>query len=90
MYFRLMAVIFDLIKTQTSDSIPTSLFVLSDPENMGNAVEIPFFISWIKAEKYVMSFHFRLMAAIFYFRHTQTSDSIPTSLSMLPKTLLSS
>ena len=40
MYFRLMAAIFDFRRVQTSDSIPTSLFVLPDPENMGIAVGI--------------------------------------------------
>jgi len=34
MYFRLMAAIFDLRHTQTSDYIRTSLVVLPDPENM--------------------------------------------------------
>jgi len=32
-----MAAIFDLRHTQTSDSIPTSLSVLSNPKNMGIA-----------------------------------------------------
>jgi len=39
-YFQLMAAIFDLRHTQTSDSIPTSLSVLHNPKNMGIAVGI--------------------------------------------------
>jgi len=35
-----MAVIFDLLHTQTSDSIPTSLSVLPNPQNIGIAVGI--------------------------------------------------
>ena len=38
MYFRLMAAIFDFRRAQTLDSIPTRLFVLPDPENMGIAI----------------------------------------------------
>ena len=37
-----MAAIFDLQHTQTLDSIPTSFFVLLDPDNMGIAVGIVF------------------------------------------------
>ena len=33
-----MAAIFDIPRTETSDSIPTSLSVLPDPENIGLAV----------------------------------------------------
>jgi len=39
-YFRLIAAIFDLRHTQTSDSITTSLSVLPNPKNMGVAVGI--------------------------------------------------
>ena len=38
MYFRLMAAIFDFRRAQTLDSIPSSLFVLPDPENMDIAI----------------------------------------------------
>ena len=38
MYFRLMAVMFDSPVTPTSESIPTSLTVLLDLENVGIAV----------------------------------------------------
>ena len=38
--FRLMAAIFDFQHTQTSDSVPISLSVLPDPENMGIAMEL--------------------------------------------------
>ena len=50
-----MAAIFDFRQTRTSDSIPTSLSVLADPENIGLAVEI-LLISWLKAEIYIMSY----------------------------------
>ena len=43
-----MAAIFDFRRAQTLDSIPTSLFVLTDPENMGIAI-------LTKAEIYVIS-----------------------------------
>ena len=55
MHFRLMAAIFDFRNTKTSDSIPNSLFVLPDPENMGTAVENSL-LSCIEAEIYVNSF----------------------------------
>ena len=35
MYFRLMAVMFDLPVTSTSESMHTSITVLLDPENVG-------------------------------------------------------
>ena len=44
-----MAAIFDFQHTQTSDSIPTCLFVLPDPENIGILL-----LSGIEAEKYVI------------------------------------
>ena len=47
-----MAVIFDVRHTQTSYSIPTSLSVLPDPENMGVAVGISL-LSCIESEIYV-------------------------------------
>ena len=59
--------------------------MLPDPENMGGAVGIVL-LSCIEAEIYVISFYFWLMAAIFNFRHAQTSDSIPNGLSVLPDT----
>ena len=52
------------------------------PENMGIAVGNSL-LSCIRAELYV-NVYFRLTAAIFYFRHTQTSDSVTTILSVLP------
>ena len=54
MYSRLMAAIFDIRRAQTSDSIPTSLFVLPDPESMGIAFGISQ-LAWLKAEIYVIS-----------------------------------
>ena len=50
-----MAAIFDFRHTQTSDSIPFSLSVLPDPENIGNAVGIAL-LSCLKAEIYVISY----------------------------------
>ena len=44
-----MAGIFDFRHTQTSDSIPTSVSVMPDAENMGIAVEISLYI-YIYAE----------------------------------------
>ena len=41
MYFRLMAAMFDLPVTSTSESIHFSPTVLLDPENVGVAVGIP-------------------------------------------------
>jgi hypothetical protein len=78
-----MAAIFDFQHTQTSDSISTSLSVLLDPENMGIALE--FRCYHVYELRYTLfPIYFRLMAAIFDFQHTQTSDSIPASLSVLP------
>ena len=74
---------FDFRHTRTSDSIPTSLNVLPDPGNMGLAVGIAL-LSCIRAEIYVISYLLRLMAAIFDFRHTQMSNSLATSLSVVP------
>ena len=45
---------FDFRHARTSDSIPTSLSVLPDSENMGIAVGISL-LSCIEAEIYVMS-----------------------------------
>ena len=50
-----MAAIFDFQQTQTSGSILNSLFVLSDPENMGVAVGIAW-LSCTRAEIYVISY----------------------------------
>lgn len=50
-----MAAIFDLRHTQTSDSIPISLSVMPDLENMGLAVGISL-PSCIRAEIYVISY----------------------------------
>ena len=57
---------------------------LARPENMGISVGISL-LSCTEAEMYVMSYiYFWLMATIFDFKQTQTSDSIPTSFCMLP------
>ena len=65
-YFRLSAAIFDLQHTQTSDSIPTSLCVLLDPENMGVAVGIKFLGHHAYELRYTLChFYFRLSAAMF-------------------------
>ena len=50
-----MAAIFDFLHNRMSDSIPNSLSVLPDFENMGIAVEISV-LSCIEVELYVMSF----------------------------------
>ena len=52
--FRFMAVIFDFRQAQTSDSIPTSFYVLPDCENMSKSVGI-LLLSWLKAETNVIS-----------------------------------
>ena len=49
MYFRLMAAIFDLPVTPTSQSIYNSFTVLLDPENVGVAVGI-LLLSLLQAE----------------------------------------
>ena len=60
-----------------------SIVVKPDPENIGIAVGI-LLLSCIEAEIYLCRFYFQLMAAIFDFQHTRTSDIIPISLSVLP------
>ena len=65
-----------------SDSIFTSLYVLSDPENLGISVGI-FLLSCIRAEIYVMSFQLPVNGR-HDFRHTQTSDSVPPNLRVSP------
>jgi len=54
-YFQLVAATFDLRNAQTWNRIPSSLSVLSDPENMGLAVTISL-LSFILAEIYVISY----------------------------------
>ena len=49
MYFRLMAAIFDLQVTLTSESIEICVIVLLDPENVGVAAGISL-LSHIQAE----------------------------------------
>jgi len=55
MYFRLWAAIFDLQHAPVKDSIPSSLSVLPDSENMGVAVG-NLVLSCIRAEIYGMSY----------------------------------
>jgi len=50
-----MAAIFDFQQAQTYKSIPTTLSVLPDPENMCVAVGISL-LSCIRAEMYAMSY----------------------------------
>ena len=50
-----MAAIFDFRYTRMSESIPASLFVLSDLENMGIAVEISL-LSCTEAKIHVISY----------------------------------
>ena len=52
---RLVTAIFDFRHAQTSGSIPISLSVLPDPENMGIAVRISL-LSGIRVEIYVISY----------------------------------
>ena len=79
-----MAAIFDFQHTQTSDSIQICLSVLPDHDNLDIAVEISL-LSCLQTEIYdIVHMYFRLMAAIFDLRHTETSKSIPTCLSVLP------
>ena len=61
-----MAAIFGLRHIQISDSIPTCLSMLPDPENMGIAVGISL-LSSVQAEiyDYVYVAYFRFMAAMF-------------------------
>ena len=65
-HFRSIAAIYDFQHTQTSDSILSSLFVLSDPENVGVAVGISL-LSCLRAEIYVIPIYFRSMATILNF-----------------------
>ena len=78
-----MAAIIDYPLIHASGNLLSSLVVLPGPENKVIAVGISL-LSCLQAELYVISYDFRLMGAIFEFRHTQTSDSHPTSLSVLP------
>ena len=64
-----------------SNSLRSSLVLLPDPENMAIAVRISLLLC-IQAEICVI--YFRLMAAIFNFQPTQTSNSIHLCLSVLP------
>ena len=81
MYFRLLVAIFDFRHTQMSDSISTSLSVLPDPGNMG--IVVKFLCCHVYELRYTLyPMYFRLMTAVFDFRHTQMSDSIPTSVSV--------
>ena len=54
-YFQLMAAIFDFPLIRTLGSLPSSLVVLPDRENMGIAVGISL-LSRIRAEIYVISY----------------------------------
>jgi len=76
-YFRLMAAIFDLTVTPTSEGIRTSPTVLLDPENEGVAVGISL-LSYIQAEIYDIAYdmYFRFMASIFDIPVTTTSECI--------------
>ena len=78
-----MATIFDFRHTQTSNNLPTSLSVLSDPENIGTLLEFLCYLVY-KLRYTLFPMHFRLLNAVFDFRHTRTSDSISSSLSVLP------
>ena len=85
MYFRLMAAIFDLRQTQSLIVFPNNLSVLPDPENINSIIAVGMsLLSCLRAEIYVISYVLLVMAAIFDSRHTQTSDSIPINLSVLP------
>jgi len=55
MHFQLMAAIFALRHTRTEDNIPSSLYLLSEPGNMGIAVGISL-LSCKRAEIYVISY----------------------------------
>ena len=55
MYFRLLAAIFDLLVTTTSESIHTSLTVLLDPDIVGVAAVI-LLLSHIQAEIYDIAY----------------------------------
>ena len=66
-----MAAIFDFQHIQTSDSIPTCLFVLPDTENMGIAVGI-LLQSCIEAEILVITFfsrHLGFLTASFIWQY---------------------
>ena len=78
-----MAATFDFRHTRTSDSISISLSVLPDSETMGIALECLCYHVY-ELRYTLFPTHFRLMAAIIDLRHTRTSDSIPTSFSVLP------
>ena len=78
-----MAAIFDFRHTRTSDSVLTSISGLPDPENMDIAVEF-LLLSYIETEIYIIFCALPVLAVIFDFRLTQTSDSLPISFSGLP------
>jgi len=66
MCFRVMAAIFDLLVTLTSESICISRSVLLVPENAGVAIGISL-LSCIKAKIFVIAYVLSVMAAIFDF-----------------------
>jgi len=70
MYFRLMAEIFDLLVTLTSDSIRISRSVLLGPENVAagrwNLVGIST-LSYIQSDIFVIAYVLLVLAAIFDF-----------------------
>ena len=78
MNFRLMATIFDLPVTPTSERIQTSYIVLLDPENVGVAFGI-LLLSCLKAVIYVTVHVFPVMAAIFDSPFIPTSESTHTN-----------
>ena len=77
-----MAAIFNLQHTQTSVNIPLCFSVLSDPENLGIAVGIAL-LSRTRAEIYVISYLLPVNSRHLDFRHTLTSNSNLTCLSVL-------
>ena len=77
-----MATIIDFQHSKTSDSVLTSLSVLPDPEIMGILLKCRCYYVY-ELRLTLFPIYFRLMAAIFDFQQTQTSDSIPTSLYVL-------
>ena len=83
MHFRLMAAIFDLPVTLTSESIHNSPTVLLDPENVEEAVGISL-LYFYKLRYTTLHMYFRLMAAIFDLPITPTSESRRVSTIVSP------
>ena len=78
-----MAAIFDFQHAQTSDSIPTIVSPCCPTQKTWVLPLEHLYHHAYKPRYTLFPMHFRLLAAIFDFWHTRTSDCLPNSLSVL-------